>query len=44
MQDGRIAEQGNHAELMAKNGIYAELYRMGFEEEPAGPVPSDEPA
>lgn len=31
-QQGRIAEQGSHADLMAKNGIYAELYRMGFEE------------
>ena len=27
MQDGDIKETGNHAELMAKNGLYAELYR-----------------
>ena len=26
MKDGKIVEQGNHNELMAKNGFYAELY------------------
>jgi len=30
MQNGRIVEQGNHAELLAKNGAYAELYNSQF--------------
>ena len=28
--DGRIAEQGSHEELIAKNGIYADLYSLQF--------------
>jgi ATP-binding cassette, subfamily B, multidrug efflux pump len=27
LQDGKIAEQGTHDSLLAKNGLYAELYR-----------------
>lgn len=30
MKDGEIVEQGNHAELLAKNGFYAELYNSQF--------------
>ena len=31
MKDGDIIEQGNHKELLAKNGFYAELYNSQFE-------------
>ena len=31
MRDGDIVEQGNHDELMAKGGFYAELYNSQFE-------------
>ena len=32
MKDGNIVEQGNHDELMKKNGAYAELYNSQFDE------------
>jgi ATP-binding cassette subfamily B protein len=32
MKDGDIIEQGNHQELMAQNGFYAELYNSQFEQ------------
>ena len=32
MQRGRIVELGKHAELLALNGIYAQLHRMQFHE------------
>ena len=32
MKDGDIIEQGNHEELIKKNGFYAELYNSQFEE------------
>ena len=31
MKDGNIIEQGNHEELMAQNGAYAELYNSQFQ-------------
>jgi len=31
MRDGDIVESGNHSELIAKNGFYAELYNSQFE-------------
>lgn len=32
MKEGNIVEQGNHEELMQKNGHYAELYNSQFEQ------------
>ena len=32
MDHGDIVEQGNHEELLAKNGFYAKLYNSQFEE------------
>lgn len=32
MKDGDIIEQGNHEELLARGGFYAELYNSQFEE------------
>jgi ATP-binding cassette subfamily B protein len=32
MKDGDIIEQGNHDELLAQNGFYAELYNSQFEQ------------
>lgn len=26
LKDGKVAEQGTHAELMANNGVYADLW------------------
>ena len=31
MRDGDIVEQGNHEELLAQDGFYAELYNSQFE-------------
>jgi len=32
IQDGRIQEQGSHTELLARQGVYYQLHRMGFED------------
>lgn len=33
MRDGNIIEQGNHDQLMEKNGFYADLYNSQFDED-----------
>jgi ATP-binding cassette, subfamily B, multidrug efflux pump len=33
IHDGRIIEQGSHAELLANKGMYYELYQTGFQDE-----------
>jgi ATP-binding cassette subfamily B protein len=38
VSEGRIVEQGDHSELLAADGVYAELYRTQFEhQEPGAP-------
>jgi ATP-binding cassette, subfamily B, multidrug efflux pump len=38
MRDGDIVEQGNHLELLAKGGFYADLYNSQFENAPVEDV------
>jgi ATP-binding cassette subfamily B protein len=39
VDEGRIAEMGTHADLLARDGLYAELYRTQFERQAAGAAP-----
>jgi ABC-type multidrug transport system fused ATPase/permease subunit len=39
LKDGVVAEEGSHDELMARDGVYAELYRIQFNPTQAAPVP-----
>jgi len=36
LERGRLVESGSHAELLAKDGLYADLYRQQFSERTAG--------
>jgi ABC-type multidrug transport system fused ATPase/permease subunit len=40
LKEGVVAEQGTHDELLARNGIYAGLYRIQFDSPPATAVVS----
>ena len=33
LHNGKVYEQGNHQELLAKNGLYAKLYRLQYKEQ-----------
>lgn len=37
LDNGVIAEQGTHRELLAKGGLYARLYRIQFQPEDPAP-------
>ena len=38
MEEGRIAEQGRHADLLAQNGVYSRLYQAQKQLETLGEV------
>jgi ATP-binding cassette subfamily B protein len=41
LDQGRLVDQGTHAELLARGGLYAELYHRQFRTRPApGPAPA----
>ena len=39
LKDGVLAEEGTHEELLARNGVYAELYHIQFDKSPAEAAP-----
>ena len=43
LKDGRVAEEGTHAELLARGGEYARIYNMQFREQEEAAAVSDVP-
>ena len=41
IDDGRIVQSGNHEQLMRSGGLYAELYRTQFAQQPTGEPDSE---
>jgi subfamily B ATP-binding cassette protein MsbA len=39
LKDGVVAEEGTHDELLTRKGLYAELYRIQYEQPPADAAP-----
>ena len=39
LKDGQIVEQGKHEELLAKNGLYKQLYGLQFQQQEANNLP-----
>jgi subfamily B ATP-binding cassette protein MsbA len=44
LQDGELVELGTHTELLARNGVYANLYRMQFKQPEVVPAQAVAPA
>jgi subfamily B ATP-binding cassette protein MsbA len=42
LEKGKVVEQGNHQELLAKNGYYSRLYMMQFSDKPQISIPQNE--
>jgi ABC-type multidrug transport system fused ATPase/permease subunit len=43
LDDGKIAEIGNHRELLAKGGLYHKLYTMSYAQSGSDPSSADQP-
>lgn len=41
LEDGRIAEAGKHQELLARGGLYSQLYDIQFKNQEVEPVIED---